>query len=384
MESVEWETPAHPLDETFQHYGLPAAASGQSLDLFTTPDAAYSALMELINSAGASIDAVFYIVANDKVGNAFVDALTARAAAGVKIRLLMDRYGTLRSPHKALKRLKKAGGEVRFFSPLLQLPGSGRLNLRNHRKMVIADNARVFAGGMNIADHYLSIAPSEASWADLSFVLQGMSARVFSDVFRSDWEVASGTSLPMTEVGVPGPPGDAVVQLVPSGPDIVEDPLHDGLVRAVHMAEKRIWIATPYFIPTEPLGNALRIAAHRGVDLRILVPAKSNQKLADFARGAYLREMHAAGAKLLYYTSGMMHGKAALIDGLAVVGSANFDVRSMLLNFEVMLFVYDPASVDSLASWFEECSQEAEVAHPHAGLPRRLAEGVFRLGAPIL
>ncbi|MFD2738712.1 phosphatidylserine/phosphatidylglycerophosphate/cardiolipin synthase family protein [Sulfitobacter aestuarii] len=377
-------TPAHPLDDTFQHFGLPAAAHGQKLTLLDNPQNAYEALLELIADAEERIEAVFYIVANDETGTAFVDALTARAESGVTVRLLMDRLGTGRGPAAALKRLRAAGGDVRFYSPLLQLPGSGHMNLRNHRKMLIVDGLRVFSGGMNIGLHYLSARPVTGGWGDLAFTLEGVAARSFADVFRSDWCVASGETLDPARPEAPDSGGSATVQLVPAGPDIREDPLHDGLIRALHMAEARIWIVTPYFVPTEQLGNALTIAARRGVDVRLLVPARSNQRLADFARGAYLREMHEAGGQVLYYQPGMIHAKAGLIDDLAFIGSANFDVRSMLLNFETMLFAYDAGTVADLADWFTALSADCRSEKPPSGMLRRVAEGVFRLGAPVL
>ena len=376
--------PVNPLDTTFQHFGLPPAHAGQRLELHTERSAAFKAVLDVIAGAEDRVHALFYIVANDSTGEAFVDALADRAKEGIKVRLLMDRLGTIRGPHKALKRLRAAGGEVRFYSPLLQMPGSGHLNLRNHRKMVVADGARVFSGGMNMGQHYLGQGPFDKSWTDLAFTLEGTAVQSFADVFRSDWSVASGNDLDAVPPVAPATGSDATVQLVPSGPDIVEDPLHDGLIRALHMAEDRIWLITPYFVPTELLSNAVTLAARRGVDVRILVPARSNQRMADFARGAYLREMNEAGAKVLYFRPGMIHAKAGIIDGIAYLGSANFDVRSMLLNFEIMLFAYDAGTVADLASWFSMLSEKCGSETPPDGMVRRVAEGLFRLGAPIL
>ncbi len=376
--------PAHAMDETFQRFGLPAALNGQSLTLLPTAKAAHSALLKLVTDAEHTLDALFYTVTRDPVGEEFLDALAARAKDGIRVRLLLDRLGTGIGPSAALKRLRAAGVEMHFFSPLLQLPGSGHLNLRNHRKMVIADGLRVFAGGMNVGQHYFSPAPVKGQWTDLAYLLEGVSVQSFGDVFRSDWEVVTGEELNPAVPRAPSSGGTATVQLVPSGPDVKEDPLHDGLLRALHLAQSRIWIVTPYFVPTEGLIAALLIAARRGVDVRILVPAKSNQRIADFARGGYLRELERNGAKILFYQPGMIHAKAGVIDDLAYVGSANFDVRSMLLNFEVTLFVYDGGSVAELASWFEGLSDHSEEGCPTPRAGRRLAEGVFRLGAPIL
>lgn len=376
------QTPVHLLDQTFQNFSMPPALEAQQLELIATPQAAMDAVLDTIDSAQTSIDCLFYIVANDQTGSRFIDALTQKARDGVKVRLLMDRLGTLRGPHAAIKRLKKAGGHVLFFSPFLQLPSSGHLNLRNHRKMIIADDARVFSGSMNIANHYLQA--QDDHWIDLAFVLEGLSVQGFCDVFRSDWEVASGHEMRDQITPAPKTAGSATVQLIPSGPDIIEDPLHDGLIRAFHLAETRIWIATPYFVPTEPLANALRIAALRGVDVRILVPERSNQRIADFARGGYLRDAEHAGAQILYYTPCMMHAKVVLADDVGVLGSVNFDVRSMLLNFETMLFVYDGRSVAQLSDWFSRHQADCHSETPKPHLPRRLAEGVFRIGAPVL
>ena len=378
------QTPVHALDEMFQSFNLPPALEAQRLNLHDTPQTAYAAAMEVIESATQTIDVLFYIVSDDDTGNHVVDALTEKARNGVKVRLLMDRLGTLRGPSKAVKALRKAGGEVLFFSPILQLPSSGHLNLRNHRKMIIADHARVFSGGMNIGEHYMSDHPHSDHWVDLAFTLEGQSVQTFCDVFRSDWEVACGEDVDHITTPAPTTAGNATVQLIPSGPDIVEDPLHDGIIRALHLAKTRIWIATPYFVPTEPLANALRIAALRGVDVRILVPQKSNQHIADFARGGYLRDAHTAGAKVKYFEPAMIHAKAALIDDVGLVGTANFDVRSMLLNFEAMLFVYDARSVSTLSDWFTAREADCHEDMPSPHLPRRLAEGVFRIGAPIL
>lgn len=377
------QTPVHDLDHTFQNFEMPPALEAQHFKLLDTPQAAFTAVMQTIESAQHSIDCLFYIVADDDTGARFVHALADKAKAGVKVRLLMDRFGTMRGPHKALDALKKAGGDVLYFSPFLQLPGTGHLNLRNHRKIIIADNARVFSGGMNIGCHYMTDAPADDHWVDLAITIEGMSVQAFCDVYRSDWEVASGKDVEAI-TKAPDTAGNSTLQLIPSGPDIVEDPLHDGLIRALHLAHKRIWIATPYFVPTEPLANAIRIAALRGVDVRIIVPQKSNQHIADFARGGYLRDAEAAGAKVYYFTPRMIHAKASVIDDVAVVGTANFDVRSMLLNFEAMIFLYDAGSVTQVADWFMARQKDCHTNSPHPHLPRRLAEGVFRIGAPIL
>ncbi len=372
------------IEETFRHLDMPAARAGNAFRLLETGETAYAGVMEVVQSAQATLDATFYIVSKDPVGVAFVDALTERARAGVEVRLIIDRLGTLRPPREALRRLEAAGGQVHFFSPLIHMPDRGHLNLRNHRKMVIADRARVFAGGMNVAEDYMSPAPVPHQWCDLAFTVEGPVVQTYIDIFHSDWKVREDAheTPPPAVTGDAG--GDAVGQLIASGPDTLEDEFHDGLVRAIYLAERRVWIATPYFIPTEMLINALSVAARRDIDLRIIVPEASNQKIADHARGAYLRVLGNSGARILRYMPGMLHAKMGVIDDVAWVGSANFDVRSMMLNFESALFLYDPASVAGLEQWFLRHQAECEEGIERPGLAGRLVEGLFRLSAPVL
>jgi cardiolipin synthase len=368
----------------FENYGIPPATDRNRFRLLATGEDAYSELIDLCRSAKTNLDVMFYIVARDEVGIAFVNELTAKAQEGVRVRLLMDRLGNLKPPRAALETLKAAGGEVLYFTPLLRRPDSGHLNLRNHRKMVIADGVQVFAGGMNVGMEYMGQSHSAERWTDLAYLLEGPAVGTFRDIFRSDWATAGGSSTKLETPLLRSTAGAALVQLVPSGPDTAGDPLHDALVNAIHTASHRVWIVTPYFLPTEFLGKALTIAAKRGVDVRILLPRKSNQHMADFARGAYLREMQDAGCEVLFFLQGMIHAKTGIIDDLGYVGSANFDVRSMLLNFETALFAYDPGSVAALVDWYLAQERNCAVGLPPAGHLRRISEGVFRLGAPIL
>lgn len=365
-----------PIAHALQALGIPPASDGNDLALHFEPATAHAALMRSIAQAQNSLDITFYLLANDASGHVFVEALIARAEAGVKVRLILDRLGALRRPKATLERLRAAGGEIRYFSPFLHRLGNGHLNLRNHRKMVIADLAQVWAGGRNIGDAYLV---AGQHWIDLSFSLQGPAVQTYIDVFSADW----GMTGPAQVVQGPGA-GAITAQLVPSGPDTPDDPLHDALVCAIHRANRSIWLTTPYFLPTEALLQALVTAARRGVDVRIMLPQTSNQWVADLARGAYLRDLHAAGCTILRLRQGMLHAKAGMIDDFAWVGSANFDVRSMLLNFESALMLYDATSVTALRDWFSGLEPLCATGIVKPSPIRRFAEGIFRLGAPIL
>jgi cardiolipin synthase len=374
--------PPHKLAGVLGKFGIPAATGGNRFCLLDTPQTAHDRLLAMILESRTSIDAMFYAVADDAVGVAFVHALASAARRGVRVRLLMDRLGALRRPRQALAELALAGGTVKYASPFLHALNRGHLNLRNHRKMLIADRAAVFSGGMNVGADYMG-QPKAGAWVDIAYFLEGPEAARFCDVFDADFG-ASGAPVSQPDAMPAQTKTNATVQLLPSGPDIPGDPLHDGLVYAIHTAETRIWLATPYFLPTEMLGSALAIAARRGVDVRIILPAHSNQRLADFARGAYVRELAQAGCRVLLFRPGMMHAKCGVIDGLGYVGSANFDVRSMLLNFETTLVVFDTASVQLLVDWFARIAPDCGDWAAPGGLLRRVSEGVFRLGAPVL
>jgi cardiolipin synthase len=364
----------------FTALGAAQVTAGNRIALHPTPEAARDDLVELLAGASHSLDILLYIIARDESGRAFVRHLTERARAGVRVRLNIDWLGTISRPRAELAEFVAAGGQLRFFSPFLHLPRSGHLNLRNHRKLVIADGCRVWAGGRNVGDDYLRA--GGPVWRDLSYSVSGPVVRAFQDVFASDWGTEEAEVRSVTTPVLPE--GTAQLQLVPAGPDERLDVLHDGLVNAIHRADNRVWIATPYFVPTETLSLALATAARRGVDVRIMLPERSNQWTTDLARGAYLRDAARAGCLILRFQPGMLHAKAGVVDQIGWVGSANFDVRSMMLNFELVLMAQDAETVAQIGDWFTsqlpDCAEGLRPVGPY----RRLVESIFRLGAPIL
>ncbi|WP_112308719.1 phospholipase D-like domain-containing protein [Pseudogemmobacter bohemicus] len=375
------ETEPPPLAHIFDSLGAPPAVGGNRIHLHETPADARAGLDEVIAGARDRLDILLYVLARDESGLRFLDQLKRKLHEGVKVRLSVDWLGSHTRPRRALRAFVEAGGELRYFSPLDHLTDTAHLNLRNHRKMVIADCARVWAGGRNVGDDYLASPPGK--WVDLSFTAEGPVIDSFNAVFASDWEVA-GDPLPEPVPPPVAPAGEALLQLVPAGPDEPQDVLHDGLVAAIYRAKKRVWIATPYFVPTDPLAQALATAARSGVDVRILLPLKSNQWTTDLARGPYIRALARTGVGFHFFRPGMMHAKAGLIDEACWIGSANFDVRSMLLNFELAVMAWDPATTTAISRWFDRLLPDCDTSLPRPGFFRRLIEGVFRLGAPIL
>jgi cardiolipin synthase len=232
-----------------------------------------------------------------------------------------------------------------------------------------------------LGQEYMGPAPAPDRWRDLSLLVEGEAVSELDTVFRADWEFACGESL---AAAARLEPGAIPVQVVPSGPDSASDPIYDADLTAIFRAERRIWIATPYFVPDEALLRALVIAVRRGVDVRVLTPAHSNHLLSDLASASCLRDLCAAGVRLHRFGK-MMHAKTLLVDdSLCVVGSANFDMRSLFLNFEIALFFSGSAEVQRLSTWFEAGFALCSIGLPPTGAIRAAVDDVARLVAPLL
>ncbi|MCA0325788.1 MAG: phospholipase D-like domain-containing protein [Proteobacteria bacterium] len=363
--------------------GVAGARPQAAVRFFDDGEAALAELLRVIASARQTVDVCTYVLADDEVGAAVAAALAERARAGVRVRLLVDAIGSLKVRHSHDRLLKSVGVQVRLFMPALFNPRRGRANLRNHRKFTLADGQRVWAGGRNLANEYFIGQVGEPPWLDLSFSADGALAAQARALFEGDWRTAHGVRrapretyaaradepppAPQDPLGGPAAPVDpvpttaqppgpgpshALAQWVPSGPDFHEDTLHALLVSAAFHAEQRLLLATPYFVPDEGLLEALVLAARRGVDVLLLLPAASNHRLADWARGRPVRALLEAGARVRLLPR-MLHAKAAVVDGqLALCGSANLDSRSLFINYEAQAAFYGQAEIDWLADWF--------------------------------
>ncbi|MEO8656767.1 MAG: phospholipase D-like domain-containing protein, partial [Ramlibacter sp.] len=276
------------------------------------------------------------------------------------------------------------GVQVTLFVSPWRSPLPGRTNLRNHRKMVIADGAHLWCGGRNLAAEYFigdpGRAPAAPAWTDLSFDLRGDLARQAQDRFDQDWAFATRARRPdMPVAQVPGTLAGGGAQLIPSGPDQSDDTVYSLLISGCFAAQTRIVVVTPYFVPDSTLLLALTLAARRGVTVDLLLPRRSNHRLADLARPSALRDMTAAGARV-WLTPGMIHAKAVIFDDhLALAGSANLDERSLFLNYELMIAFYEGRDVQRFAQWIERQRAGATLHRPHApGFAREFSEGLVR------
>ncbi|GGC49087.1 cardiolipin synthase [Siccirubricoccus deserti] len=377
------------LDRLVQSHGLPAATAGNAVALRTTPATAYAAVLDLIDRAEETLWVTTYILGTDRVAQEILRRLAARAAAGVQVRLLIDDVGSKDLRDAALAPLVAAGGRVERFMPASLIPWPRHYaNLRNHRKIIIADRRRAWSGGMNLAEEYLGTKPVANRFRDLSFVIEGPAAAVYAEVFAADWLDAAGEDLRAARPWEALPAreaGSGVVQVVPSGPEFDGDPLHDLLLDMAHRAQRRLWIVTPYFVPDAAMLKALTVAARHGVEVTVVTNRSSDAGFVDFASIPYLRAVVGAGGKVLRLRNGLMHAKAVIVDdALALAGTANLDQRSLFLNFEVMALFHGPAETRAVADWAEVLFADCDGELPPLTPVRHVAEGLVRLFAPVL
>ncbi len=362
--------------------GVAEASANERVRFLPQGRDSLDALLALCGTARARLDVCTFILGGDEVGRAVVQALTAAAGRGVACRLIVDAVGSLRTPRAQLAALRAAGVEVRVFMPLLHNPLRGRTNLRNHRKLAVADGRQLWAGGQNLADEYFLDSPDAQAWIDLGFVVEGPVAAVAQTQFDRDWQRSGGRAVEaprcpdgLMSVAAGGP----LVQWIPTGPDGPDDTVHALLLAAAYRAQERIIATTPYFVPDEALLDALSIACRRGVRLTLLLPRRSNHRLADIARERALRCLVRAGAEVRLLPR-MLHAKVVIVDRtLALCGSVNLDGRSLFLNYEAMASFYSPAEVDWLVAWATRLAPTGDV---HPGTPpsvaRDLLEGTVR------
>ena len=358
----------------------------RDVTIYDAGRAAYDAILAGIAAAQHHVHLEYYILTDGVVAKRLRAALIERATAGVQVRLLLDGLGTSRLGDY-LRPLREAGVEVARFGPRMR---PGFVNFRTHRKIVVCDGRIGFTGGMNIDDCQDESVTGAEAWRDTHLRLEGDAVAPLALAFLEDWQYATDIVLDGPEYLLPlTGEGDRLVQVCASGPDAHPQSIHSVYFTAITTARERVWISTPYFVPDESMQSALIGAALRGVDVRVLVPAKSDQKLVDAAARSYFPELLGAGVTLFAYGPPALHAKTMVVDGdAAIVGSANLDNRSLRLNFEVVAICYGELAVARLASMFVADLRKSTEITPatlkRETLPRRLFEGLARLFSPML
>ena len=367
----------HWAAELIESFGL-APPSPCTVRMHPDGEAARDALWQLIDGARVRIDVCSFIIGDDEFGHQALDRLVLRAREGIRVRVLLDGFGALSLPRNHFNALRAAGGEVAVFRPIFSLRNTGPRNLRNHRKLTIADDGWLWSGGRNLAGEYFSgNAAHPVPWRDLSFDLQGPVASAAALQFEHDW-AAVRRRVPREIKPVAPALQGAPAQFLPSGPDQTEDTAQALLIDACFRASHRVLAITPYFVPGDGLRDALRLAARRGVQITVAIPQQSNHRLTDFVRSRAMRDLARAGVtfRMLPF---MAHAKAVVVDNdLALCGSINLDLRSLLLNHEAAVVFYGQHEIEWLAQWIETTASAGEVFRARQpGLVRDMAEGLL-------
>lgn len=383
-----------PIAQATVSAGAPPPVGGNTLEILADGQEMFAALETHIRGARHSIHITTFILSRDKTGRRLVKLLAARAREGVQVRLLLDAVGCMFLSRDFFRRLKRAGGEVAWFMPVLHFATRGSANLRNHRKIAVFDYHTAIVGGHNLAREYMGPTPWRKRWRDFSAVVTGPAAVQLHEVFVADWCYTTDQSPEKIRGKFDAgdaclPRGQAELQIVASGPDVPGDPLYEGILTMIQEARHRVVIVTPYFIPDEVLMRSLIAKARAGRAVTLLVPAKPDHLITELARRHSLRELHAAGVEIRLVGPGMMHSKGLIVDDhIALFGSANFDPRSLFVNFEIGVFVHSRPEVLAMKAWADDLRHHSQAYHPELPLRfaplRNLAEEVSRLLAPLL
>jgi cardiolipin synthase len=365
--------------------------SNNSVDIFIEGDDKFDALLRDIAAAEHHIHLVYYIVRDDELGRRLVKALAAKAAQGVEVKFLYDHIGSLALTRKFFQELIDAGGqEAAFFPsriPYLNL----KINYRNHRKLVIVDGKVGYIGGFNIGDEYLGLNEHFGEWRDTHLRVRGNAVLQMQAQFLMDWNLATAGRIKVNEQYFPvmGEFGSIGMQLVASGPDSEYQQIKNAYIKMIYAAKHTICMQTPYFVPDESLMTALKIASLSGVDVRIMLPSKPDHFFVYWATHSYLGELLTGGVKCYLYEKGFLHAKTLIVDGkMASVGTANLDIRSFKLNFEMNAFIYDTQTAERLQQIFEKDAEYSKLLtrdlYEARPLWNRFKESISRLLSPIL
>jgi cardiolipin synthase len=364
------------------------ATRGNHTELLIDGEATFRAIFESIEQAREYVLVQFFIIQDDGLGRRLKDALIAKARAGVRCYVLFDEVGSHHLPDAYVNELRGADVDTRRFNTRQGKSNRFQLNFRNHRKIVIVDGHTAFVGGHNVGDEYLGKSPKFGAWRDTHVKVQGPVVQCVQIAWLEDWNWAAGARPALNWKPTPAPGGqDGLAFCLPTGPADEFETCTLFFLHAINAAKKRVWIASPYFVPDEQFISALQLAALRGVDVRILLPANPDHLLVFLSSFTFLPEMEKAGVQVWRYNAGFLHEKAILVDDYCGIGTANFDNRSFRLNFEITLLFAEPATVREVeamfATDFGRSTQAAAADFTARAWWFRLAARTSRLMAPI-
>nr|WP_044748673.1 cardiolipin synthase [Bacillus alveayuensis] len=381
-----------PLLRLAHRLGKSPISLATETKVLTNGEATFAAIFEELKKATHHIHLEYYIVRHDGVGQQLKEILIDKAKKGVHVRFLYDAVGSWKLSNTYIEELREAGVEMVPFSPV-RLPFlNNKINFRNHRKIIVIDGTVGFVGGLNIGDEYLGKNEYFGFWRDTHLWLKGEAVRTLQLIFLQDWYYMTGQTLLTLNYLSPNlsaNSGQGGVQLIAGGPDNEWEVIKHLFFAMITSAKKSIWIASPYFVPDEDILTALKVAALSGIDVRLLVPQRPDKKIVFYASRSYFPALLEAGAKIYEYGKGFLHSKIIIVDGeLASIGTANMDMRSFHLNFEVNAFLYHTDSTKTLVNDFLQDIEDSTLIDYDVFKKRplwiRLVESTARLLSPLL
>ncbi|GAB1445992.1 MAG: cardiolipin synthase [Cyclobacteriaceae bacterium] len=381
----------------FIHYSTNSPLTGNnSVKLLLNGEEKFPILLEALEGATSHIHLEYYIYENDETGNSIADILIKKAQQGVEVRFLYDHFGSHGLSNGFIKRLEEAGVDTAPFYRIKWYAFANRMNYRNHRKIIVIDGEKSFIGGINISDRYRNDTNPKNGlyWRDTHLMIDGRATIYLQYLFLCDWNFSSENKLQYGRDYFPQrfdaqKIQNEVVQIVPSGPDSKLPVIFYSIMEAIGSAREKVLVTSPYFIPGESLMDALIIVAKSGIEVKLLVPGKSDSKMVNSAARSYYTELLKHGVRIFTYEKGFVHAKTMIIDDdLSVVGSANMDYRSFDLNFEVNAVLFSKEITGQLQKAFEEDLKESREINTHDWLNRPtyilLWEKLIRLLSPLL
>ena len=392
QKQLELSTDYQRLIQLFMNQNLALPFKNNTAEVYVSGYDFFPALFATISKAKHHIHIVSYIIDDDPLGRLLRDTLIDKARKGVEIRFLFDDVGSWKTKNKFFEQMREEGIEVHPFMPVRFPAFTGKVNYRNHRKIIVIDGKVGFIGGMNFAQRYIK-GNKNVKWRDTHIKINGPAVYGLQRAFLIDWFYADRTLItdrkyyPAIKITQPN---NCLIQIVTSSPTSVWEELEQGYIKILLSAKQYVYMETPYFLPTEPIFFAMRTAALSGVDVRLMVSLKTDSKLIQMASSSYLAQAVKAGVKVLCYKNGFNHSKLLVADdNVSSVGSANIDFRSFENNFEANAFFYDEEMAQRIKNIFltdeTECVLLEDIKEINQkSFLYRLWESVIRLLSPLL
>ncbi len=376
------------ISELIYHKERSPVCKNNKVEVINSGTIKFEKLIEDIRKAKSHIHMEYYIFRDDFLGKQIVEELLLKVSKGVDVRVLVDDVGSWQMKKKTYTMMREGGIEIEFFSPVFFPILTRELNYRNHRKIVVIDNIISYIGGINIGDEYLGLSKKFGNWVDTHLRIEGVASNYLQLVFLNDWMAKTGKEINVDDYYKEySGEGESEIQIVTSGPDEDSDLIRDSYLSIFNNANDKIWITTPYFVPDDCIMNALKLASSSGIDVRIILPEKKDHFWVYWATRDNIQELLENGIRVYLYRDGFIHKKTILTDKEASVGTANMDIRSFTINYEVNAVIYDWSTRNVLQEHFvqdlKKCTEITYESYKERSIFVKIIESVARLTAPL-